>query len=64
MPIAHSSPLAHARTAHRALPQPRQLMALGTVLCVYRPSLGDERDGWQHAVSAAAFRQVDSDGLR
>ncbi|WP_407370202.1 Hemin transport protein [Xanthomonas campestris pv. campestris] len=64
MPIAHPMPLAHARTAHRALPQPRQLMALGTVLCVYRPSLGDECDGWQHAVSAAAFRQVDSDGLR
>lgn len=56
--------LSHARATRAALPRPQQLAALGTVLCLYRPALGNELDGWQHAVDAAACRQVDSDGVR
>ncbi|NIK51174.1 Hemin transport protein [Xanthomonas arboricola] len=65
MPIARPPPsLSHARATRAALPRPQQLAALGTVLCLYRPALGNELDGWQHAVGAAACRQVDSDGVR
>ncbi|KQR11509.1 MULTISPECIES: hypothetical protein [Xanthomonas] len=65
MPIARSLPLSSAARADRAaLPRAPQLSALGTVLCLYRPVLGNELDGWQHAVDAAASRQVDSDGVR
>ncbi|MCC4607060.1 Hemin transport protein [Xanthomonas cannabis] len=65
MPIART-PLvsSHARATATALPRPPQLSALGTVLCLYRPALGNELDGWQHAVDAAALRQVDSEGVR
>ncbi|KUF20690.1 hypothetical protein [Xanthomonas phaseoli] len=64
MPILRAIPLPlHARATRAALPRPQQLAALGTVLCLYRPALGNELDGWQHAVAAAASRRVDSDGV-
>ncbi|WOB27300.1 MULTISPECIES: Hemin transport protein [Xanthomonas] len=65
MPIPRSQPLSSGAGASRAaLPRVPQLSALGTVLCLYRPALGNELDGWQHAVDAAVSRQVDSDGVR
>jgi hypothetical protein len=48
----------------RVLPQPRQLAALGTVLCLYRLQHGSELSGWAHAAYAEAAVGVDSDGLR
>ncbi|HEY5972346.1 MAG TPA: Hemin transport protein [Pseudoxanthomonas sp.] len=48
----------------QALPQPRQLAALGTVLCLYRPQHGGELSGWARAVRAESHTDVDSDGLR
>lgn len=47
-----------------ALPQPRQLAALGTVLCLYRAQSGGELAGWAEAVRAEAGSAADSDGLR
>lgn len=47
-----------------ALPQPRQLAALGTVLCLYRPQQGSELAGWNQAVRARIQVGVESDGLR
>ncbi|MCC4618723.1 Hemin transport protein [Xanthomonas cassavae CFBP 4642] len=65
MPIARPLPLSsNARVTRRTLPRPAQLAALGSVLCLYRPALGNELEGWQHAVDAAACRQLDSDGVR
>jgi hypothetical protein len=46
------------------LPHPGQLAALGTVLCLYRPALGSELEGWARAVDMASQMCVDSDGLR
>ncbi|MCD0279582.1 Hemin transport protein [Xanthomonas melonis] len=65
MPIARPLPLSsRARATRSTLPRPAQLAALGTVLCLYRPALGNELDGWQLAIEAAASRQLDSDGVR
>lgn len=47
-----------------ALPQPQQLAALGTVLCLYRPQQGSELVGWKQAVRARIQAGVESDGLR
>ncbi len=49
---------------HQALPHPGQLAAVGTMLCLYRPALGNELEGWAHAVAVAAMLHVDSDGVR
>lgn len=46
------------------LPQPQQLAALGTVLCLYRLQHGSELAGWAQAAYAEATVGVDSDGLR
>lgn len=46
------------------LPQPRQLAALGTVLCLHRVQTGGELAGWAQAVRAEARSSLDSDGLR
>ncbi|WP_368561686.1 Hemin transport protein [Pseudoxanthomonas sp. UTMC 1351] len=46
------------------LPQPQQLAALGTVLCLYRLQHGTELAGWAQAAYAEAAVGVDSDGLR
>ena len=46
------------------LPRAQQLVALGTVLCLYRPQLGSELSGWAHAVRVESRTGVDSDGLR
>jgi len=46
------------------LPQPRQLAALGTVLCLHRPQAGGELAGWAQALCAEARSSLDSDGLR
>lgn len=46
------------------LPHPSQLAALGTVLCLYRPSFGSELAGWTRSATLAAQLQMDSDGLR
>ncbi|PPU77534.1 MULTISPECIES: Hemin transport protein [Xanthomonas] len=65
MSIARPSSLSpSARATGSTLPRPAQLAALGTVLCLYRPALGNELDGWQHAIEAATCRQLDSDGVR
>jgi len=49
--------------APHVLPQPQQLAALGTVLCLYRLQHGSELTGWAHAAYAEAAVGVDSDGL-
>lgn len=51
-------------TPQPALPTPRQLEALGTVLCLYRPQPGGELAGWTQAVRAEVEAEVESDGLR
>lgn len=51
-----------ARWPGAGLPLPRQLAALGAVLCLYRPGDG-ELGGWRHAVSVHACQGVDSDGI-
>ena len=45
-------------------PQPRQLAALGTVLCLYRPQHGSELSGWAQAVRVETHVGVECDGLR
>lgn len=50
--------------APHVLPQPQQLAALGTVLCLHRLQHGSELTGWAHAAYAEAAVGVDSDGLR
>lgn len=47
-----------------ALPQPRQLAALGAVLCLYRVQQGAALAGWMRAVRAESSAGLDSDGLR
>ena len=54
---------AHAVQDRTGLPHPGQLAALGTVLCLYRPVLGSELEGWARAVDMASQMSVDSDGL-
>lgn len=58
---------AHPGLAHLpragALPTPRQLAGLGTVLCLYRALNGSELAGWQQAVRVEVRTGVDSDGL-
>ncbi len=46
------------------LPHPGQLAAVGTLLCLHRPALGDALEGWARAVAVAAMLHVDSDGVR
>ena len=45
------------------IPHPGQLAALGIVLCLHRPALGAELEGWRRARGIAACQQLDSDGL-
>lgn len=52
------------RAAEVCLPHPRQLAALGTVLCLHRSDDAGELDGWSHAAGIASQLQVDSDGVR
>lgn len=47
-----------------ALPRPRQLAALGAVLCLSRTQAGSELAGWAQAVRAEVSSDGDSDGLR
>lgn len=51
------------RAAATRLPTPRQLAALGTVLCLYRSGPGGELAGWSRAVRAEACAALDSDGM-
>ncbi len=53
-----------ATMAFSTRPQPRQLAALGTVLCLYRPQHGSELSGWAQAVRVEVRIGVESDGLR
>lgn len=46
------------------LPQPWQLAALGTVLCLYPTRPGGDLAGWGRAARAEARSGMDSDGLR
>lgn len=46
------------------LPRPRQLAALGTVLCLYRAEQGGELAGWAQAARVDARAGLDSDGVR
>ena len=46
-----------------AMPHPRLLVALGTVLCVHRPALGEALQGWRRACRVALHQRLDSDGL-
>lgn len=46
------------------LPHPRQLAALGTVLCLYRAQCGGELSGWSQAAYAESRVGVCSDGPR
>ncbi|KAB7769037.1 hypothetical protein [Xanthomonas maliensis] len=59
-PLPSSSPLVGAPVV---LPRPAQLAALGAVLCLYRPALGDPAAGWRQAFTAATQRVLDSDGV-
>jgi len=45
------------------IPHPGQLAALGIVLCLYRPALGAELEGWRRARVIGALQQLDSEGL-
>lgn len=47
-----------------ALPRPRELAALGTVLCLYRAHDGGELAGWSRALRAEVRSGLDSDGVR
>jgi hypothetical protein len=47
-----------------ALPEPRQLAALGAVLCLSRARFGHPLAGWSPAVRAEVACDCDSDGLR
>ncbi|WP_454829251.1 Hemin transport protein [Pseudoxanthomonas wuyuanensis] len=51
-------------TATAGMPSPQLLVALGTVLCLYRPQHGGELAGWGQSVRAEVRAGVDSDGLR
>ena len=61
--LLHRGSEVTAGTTH-VLPQPQQLSALGTVLCLYRLQHGTELAGWAQAAYAEAAVGVDSDGLR
>ncbi|NZA28148.1 Hemin transport protein [Luteimonas sp. SJ-92] len=61
MPIG-GIPAAWEPTA--ALPQPRELAALGTVACLYRAQPGGELAGWCRARRVVARSVMDSDGLQ
>ena len=58
--IAGSPTIASAPT----LPEPRQLAALGAVLCLSRARFGHPLEGWAAAMRAEAACDCDSDGLR
>lgn len=49
--------------ARAALPTPRQLAALGAVLCLHRAQSGGALGGWAQAVRAEVAHGVDSDGV-
>jgi hypothetical protein len=51
-------------TRSASLPRPRQLAALGAVLCLSRAQSGSELAGWAQAVRAEVSSDGDSDGLR
>lgn len=53
-----------AGAAPGCLPQPWQLAALGTVLCLYPAQPGGDLAGWTRAVRVEARSGMDSDGLR
>ncbi len=64
---ARALPMDHAAFAPvrvDALPDPRQLAALGPVLCLHRAEDGAELSGWQQAVRVEARTGLDSDGVR
>ncbi|MFT3898001.1 MAG: Hemin transport protein [Thermomonas sp.] len=56
--------LSPANVPARALPEPRQLAALGAVLCLSRARFGHPLAGWTPAVRAEVACRCDSDGLR
>ncbi len=58
-----TSPMTPATPA-AALPRPRQLAALGAVLCLSRAQRGSELAGWAQAVRVETSSDGDSDGLR
>jgi hypothetical protein len=64
MSLARIDPLRVTLAASAMLPHPRQLAALGTVLCLYRPQQGGELSGWAQAARVEAHAGVGSDGLR
>lgn len=53
-----------SRAAAPLLPQPRQLAALGAVLCLSRSRSGNVLAGWAQAARAEVSCTCDSDGLR
>lgn len=63
MATMHRMQLRPARPRDAPLPLPRQLEALGTVLCLYRPQPGGELAGWTQAMAASAGSGLDSEGL-
>lgn len=52
-----------ARPRQAGSPPSHLLAALGTVLCAYRPALGDPLAGWRQACRVAVHQRLDSDGL-
>ena len=56
--------LSSANAPARALPEPRQLAALGAVLCLSRARFGHPLAGLAPAVRAEVSCHCDSDGLR
>lgn len=60
----HPACLSSANAPAPALPEPRQLAALGAVLCLSRARLGHPLAGWTPAVCAEVVCNCDSDGLR
>lgn len=53
-----------SRRVPGVLPHPRQLAALGAVLCLYRVRHGAALAGWAKAAHAEMGAGIDSDGLR
>ncbi len=47
-----------------ALPTPAQLALLGTVLCLHRPGVVNELDGWSRARRVEAHRAINGDGMQ
>ena len=56
--------LSLANVPARVLPEPRQLAALGTLLCLSRARSGHALAGWAPAVRVEVSCRCDSDGLR